>query len=108
MSDEIRVKFQGMIPKGKRRQLEVEWRQSKDPSLLTWNDVVDYCAEQGLKALAEKNQSEGGLYAAHLYHLKRQKEADEAIRRVEWEVQGYEPRDYTQGQVIPFKRVEDG
>lgn len=83
-----------MIPKGKRRQIEIEWRAGKDPTLQTWNDVVDFCAEQGLRALAEMNASPGGKYAAQMYALKRRKEADEALKKVEWEVQGYIPRQF--------------
>ena len=97
-----------MIPKGKRRQIEIEWRAGKDPTLQTWNDVVDFCAEAGLEKLAAMNSSEKGLYAAKIYGLKRQKEADEALRQAEYEIQGYIPRSFEGGSVTPIRRVEDG
>ena len=97
-----------MIPKGKRRQIEIEWRAGKDPTLQTWNDVVDFCAEAGLEKLAAMNNSDKGLYAAKVYGLKRQKEADEALRQAEYEIQGYVPRSFEGGSVTPIRRVEDG
>lgn len=98
-----------MIPKGKRRQIEIEWREGKDPNLQTWNDVVDFCAEAGLEKLAAMNGSEKGKYAAMIYGLKRQKEADEALKQAEWEVQGYVPRSFDKsGTVSPIRKVDEG
>lgn len=108
MSDPERIKFQGMIPKGKRRQIEIVWREAKDPTLQTWNDVVDFCAEAGLEKLANMANSEAGKYAAYIYGLKRQKEADEALGKAEWEVQGYVPRMFDNARVSPIRRVEEG
>ena len=108
MSNQERIKFQGMIPKGKRRLIEIEWRKGKDPTLQTWNDVVDFCAEAGLEKLAAMNGSEAGKYAAYVYGLKRQKEADEALKKAEWEVQGYQPRKFSDAEIRPFRMVEDG
>lgn len=97
MSNQERIKFQGMIPKGKRRQIEIEWRAGKDPTLQTWNDVVDFCAEAGLEKLANMNASPGGKHAAYVYAMKRQMEADEALAKAEWEIKGYKPREFTDG-----------
>lgn len=108
MSEQERIKFQGMIPKGKRRQIEIEWREGKDPTLQTWNDVVDFCAEAGLEKLANMNNSEAGKYAAWVYGQKRQKEADEALGKAEWEIQGYTPRVFTDADVRPIRRAEEG
>lgn len=97
-----------MIPKGKRRQIEIEWRAGKDPTLQTWNDVVDFCAEAGLEKLAAMNNSEAGKYAAYIYGLKRQKEADEALKKAEWEVDGYTPRSFEGAKITPIRRVDEG
>lgn len=104
-----RIKFQGMVDAGKKRQLEIEFHKSKEPTLQTWNDVVDFCMEKGLEALAKMNQSEAGLYAAKIYGLKRQMVAEEALRRAEYEVQGYVPRDFNKDATVsPIRKVDEG
>lgn len=103
-----RIKFQGMVDAGKKRQLEIEFHKSKEPTLQTWNDVVDFCMEKGLEVLSKMNESEEGLYAAKMYALKRQMLADEALRRVEYEVQGYVPRDFSANATVsPIRKVEE-
>ena len=104
-----RIKFQGMVDAGKKRQLEIEFYKCKEPTIHTWNDVVDFCMEKGLEALSKLNESEAGLYAAKIYALKRQMLADEALKRAEYEVQGYVPRDFGKDATVsPIRKVDEG
>jgi hypothetical protein len=102
-----KVKFQGMVRADLKRALEVEFRESKDPTLQIWNDVVDFCVEAGHEKLAKMNQSPKGMYAAHVYSLKRQKIADEDLKKAEYEVQGYVPRVVEEGNVTPIRKVDE-
>lgn len=88
-----RIKFQGMVLAAKKRQLEIVWREGKDPTLQTWNDVADYCLEAGLEKMANEQQSEMGKYAAKVYRLKRMMEAEEDLRRAEYEIRDYVPKE---------------
>ncbi len=109
MPETEKSKFQGMIPSGLKRELEIVWREGKDPTIQTMNDLVTYCVEQGLAALARTAESASGKYAAQVYALKRRKDSDEMLGKVEFEVQGYVPRDFSMSGVVrPIRAVEEG
>lgn len=88
-----RIKFQGQVRAAKKRQLEIVWREGNDPTLQTWNDLVDYCCEAGLEKLAKEQKSERGMYAASIYRKKRLKDAEEDLKKTEYEVRDWVPRD---------------
>lgn len=112
MSKVERIKFQGMIPEGKKREIEVQWNKGLDPTLQTWNDVVDLAAELVLEYLAAQNASKRGKHAAQVYKLKRMKDSEEALARAEFEIKGYVPREFESdesksGTVTPIRKVEE-
>lgn len=101
------AKFQGQVSADTKRWLEIQWREGKNPTLLTWNDLANYCVEKGLAALVEENQSEHGRYVVGMVEKKRKKDAEEALKRLEYELEGWVPREEkTSGTVTPLRRVE--
>lgn len=105
---EEKQKISAWVPQGLVRKLEIEMRGSKDPTIQTMSDAYNFCLEVGLAALSEKNQSESGRYAAHVFGMKRQKEFEEELKKAEYEIHGWTPRDFGQGKVTPIRRVEEG
>lgn len=89
-----RIKFQGQVLAAKKRQLEITWREGHDPTLQTWNDVVDYCVEAGLEKLAKAQQSPMGMHAAEVYLKKRLMEAEADLRKAEYETKDYDPSQF--------------
>lgn len=104
-----RVKFQGMVSADTKRFLEIAWREGKDPTLLTWNDVAEFCVEMGHRELVQMNKSEHGLYVVSMLEKKRKKDGEEALKRLEYELDGWVPREEMRnGTVHPLRRVDEG
>lgn len=103
------VKFQGMVPPDHKRFLEVAWREGRSPSILTYNDLVTFCVEMGHREMVNMNQTPRGLYVVELLDKKRMKDAEEAVKKLEYELGDWKPREErARGTVSPIRRVEDG
>lgn len=103
-----RVKFQGMVSADTKRFLEIAWREGKDPTLLTWNDLAEFCVEMGHRELVKMNKSEHGLYVVSMLEKKRKKDAEEALKRIEYEVDGWTPREELWRGITPIRKVDGG
>ena len=106
------VKFQGMVPPEQKRFLEVAWREGRSPTILTYNDLVAFCVEMGHREMVNMNQTPRGLYVVSLLDKKRKKDAEEAMKKLEYELDGWEPREEKviqrpEGIVHPIRRLEE-
>lgn len=108
------VKFQGMIPPDTKRFLEVAWREGRSPTILTYNDLVAFCAEMGHRELVNMNKTPRGLYVVEMMDKKRMKDAEDAMKKLEYELDGWVPREERtfdvkrEGNVTPIRRVDEG
>ncbi len=109
MSKVEKVKLQHHVPAGLVSALDAELRKGKDPTLPTLGDGIAYCLEVGLRALAEKNASEEGLYIAELSAKNRRMDLEEKVREMEYRTNGFVARDFTiNATVSPIRRVDEG
>lgn len=97
-----------MVSSDIKRWLEIEWRKGKNPTLLTWNDLVEFCVEKGHEWLVKENQSEHGLYVVEMVDKKRRKDAEEALKKLEYELDGWVPREKKGGIILPLRKVDEG
>lgn len=105
MSQVEKQKLQNHVPAALVRALDIEIRNGKDPTLQTLSDGITFCLEEGVKKLAEQNNSEKGRYIAELFSKLRQKELDDRVWDAERQLSGYQPRDYEQrpGNLRPIR-----
>lgn len=110
MSQVEKQKLQNHVPAALVRALDIEIRSGKDPTLQTLSDGITFCLEEGVRLLAERNRSEGGQYIADLFTRLRQKELDDRVWEAERQLNGYQPRNYTQrpGNIRPLREVDEG